>query len=117
MKGCCQFSVHTARMRRNLTKLYREASASDIAQGLAWYPTARGIVADWSAHYGYSIQTIACVVAALSPQCEWKRNLIAADDILARRPVSVAGPLPANVRKAHSRLMPRCAKLFPKVPR
>ena len=88
-------------MRRNLRTLYRRhATKADIAQGAAWYPAARSIMADWSASYSVSVETCAAVTAALSPQCSWPRNLIAADDVLSNRAVSVGGPLPANVRKA-----------------
>ena len=88
-------------MRRNLRTLYRRhATKADIAQGTAWYPAARHIMADWSASYSVSVETAAAVTAALSPQCAWGRNLIAADDVLAQRAVSVAGLLQANIRKA-----------------
>ena len=92
-------------MRRNLRTLYRRyATKADIAQGAAWYPAARSIMTDWSTSYGVSVETAAAVTAALSPQCAWARNLIAADDMLARRAVSVAGPLQANIRKARQLL-------------
>ena len=92
-------------MRRNLRTLYRRhATRADIAQGAAWYPAARSIMADWSASYGVSVETAAAVTAALSPQCAWARNLIAADDVLADRAVSIGGPLPVNIRKARKLL-------------
>lgn len=92
-------------MRRNLRTLYRRhATRADIVNGAAWYPAARHIMADWSASYGVSVETCAAVTAALSPQCSWPRNLIAADDVLARRAISVGGPLQVNIRKARQLL-------------
>lgn len=87
------------RMRANLCRLYKSATPADIAAGSAWYPSARRIIAEWSVSYGFTIPTTACVVAALSPQCDWARNLVIADDMLAGRPPSI-GALRSNVDKA-----------------
>jgi hypothetical protein len=65
---------------------------------------------EWSKAYGVSVETAACVTAALSPQVEWTRNLIVADDILAGRYPSIGGCLPANIRKAY-RLLEMSAKV------
>lgn len=87
-------------MARNLRHLYRhETDTSDIAQGSVWYDDAHTIMREWSHTYGYSIATCAAVTAALSPQCDWNRNLIIADDILAGRVPSI-GAIRANVAKA-----------------
>lgn len=89
-------------IRRNLLALYRSRTPDDESLGAVWYSNSHRLVCDWSEHYGYSIATTACVIAALSPQCEWSRNLIAADELLSgRNHLSISyGPLPANVRKA-----------------
>ena len=91
---------HT-RMVSNLLTLYRQQTTEDDYQhGLVWYPNAHHIVCEWADHYERSIANVACIVAALSPQCTWERNLIAADDILAGNPVSIGGVLGANIFKA-----------------
>jgi len=89
------------RMTSNLRQLYRRhATVADRDTGLMWYPKAHRIVCDWAHTYDRSITNVACVIAAVSPQIDWPRNLIVADDILAGRSPSVGGCLPANVCKA-----------------
>jgi hypothetical protein len=57
---------------------------------------------EFSRGYGVDLRVCAAVTAALSPQCEWSRNLIAAENILAGRSWSGAGPYVVNVRKAET---------------
>ena len=90
---------HHLTMVANLKRLYRRSTAEDKRSGLDWYPSARRIVREWSAHYGYHPSAGACVIAAISPQCPWERNLVIADDVLAQRPPSI-GAIRENVRKA-----------------
>lgn len=87
-------------MASNVLTLYTQASEGARYDGLSWYPAARRIMREWSSHYGYSVDTCACVTAALSPQVEWTRNLIMADDMLAHRALSIGGALQANITKA-----------------
>lgn len=87
-------------MRTNLYNLACRATESERIQGADWYPAVRRIVSEWSATYGHSRETVACVIAALSPQVDWPRNLIMADDVLADRPLSIRG-LETNTRKAY----------------
>jgi hypothetical protein len=87
-------------MTENLVRLYYQSSVNAQTLGASWYPKARSIVAEWSANYVVSRDTVACVIAAISPQCEWERNLIIADDVLAERGQSIGGALHVNVGKA-----------------
>lgn len=88
-------------MGRNLRHLYRtQTTDADRALGSVWYDDAHRIIAEWAHTYGYSIATCAAVTAAISPQCDWTRNLVIADDILAGRPPSIGGAINANVEKA-----------------
>lgn len=84
----------------NLVAAYKLATSADRLDGANWYPAARAIVADWAGHYGLPPQTVANVIAAISPQIEWERNLIVANDVLNYLPPSVGGALPVNVAKA-----------------
>ena len=92
--------IDGALLTRNLLRLYRARTEQDDILGTAWYPAAHHIVCKWSDTYGYSIATVACVIAAISPHCPWERNLIIADDILAGQPASIGGGIRANIRKA-----------------
>jgi hypothetical protein len=94
-----------------LLGVYSAASPSALTLGRAWYPKARGIVREWSESYLLPLNTVACVVAALSPQCDWARNLIIADDILSDRPISIGGALHANIAKARSILAQQTGSL------
>lgn len=96
----CQFDAKRKAIIRNLLKAYAQADPTEVKQGIEWYPAAQAIVREWASHYRYSVDTVACVVAALSPQLEWSRNLIIADDVLAGRVPSVGGVLHSNLRKA-----------------
>lgn len=98
----CQFESRRKELVHNLLNIYGQADASDVEQGIVWYPEAQRIVREWSSHYRYSIDTVACVVASLSPQLEWKRNLVIADDVLASRVPSIGGVLMSNLRKAET---------------
>lgn len=96
-----QYASRITEMGRNLRHLYRtQTTDSDRALGLPWYDNAHRIMRDWSDSYGYSIATCAAVTAAISPQCDWTRNVIIADDILAMRPPSIGGAINSNVENA-----------------
>lgn len=84
----------------NLLQAYEHTSESAHTDGLAWYPKARQIVSEWADHYRLPLNTVASVIAAISPQCDWERNLIIADDVLADRAISVNGVLLKNLGKA-----------------
>jgi hypothetical protein len=96
----CQYEGQRSAIVRNLLKVFRQATTEDMAAGVRWYPDANGIIREWAGHYRYSVDTTACVVAALSPQLEWTRNLVIADDVLANRVPSIGGVLHSNLRKA-----------------
>jgi hypothetical protein len=97
-----RYPARITEMARNLRHLYKhETTMADVALGSVWYDDAHTIMREWSATYGYSIATCAAVTAALSPQCDWPRNLVIADDILAGRVPSI-GAIKANVSKAEA---------------
>ncbi len=87
-------------LRDNLRKQFTLIHDTDSVEGSGWYPLAQSIVRQWAEHYRYSVDTVAMVVAAISPQVEWSRNLIIADDVLANRIPSIGGVLHVNLRKA-----------------
>ena len=96
----CQFEPRRQEIINNLLDVYMQRTTADVDAGIMWYPTAQRIVREWSEHYHYSVDTVAAVIAALSPQLEWSRNLVIADDILAQRNPSVGGALFKNIAKA-----------------
>jgi hypothetical protein len=97
----CQFDRQRDTLCANLRAIWQtRVQPVDVTLGHDWYPQVQTIVRDWASHYRYSVDTVAAVVAALSPQVEWSRNLIIADDLLAQRMPSIGGALHINIRKA-----------------
>lgn len=88
-----------ATLASNINRIMAVAGPSDIRNGVAWYPNARAIVDEWAALFQHDPRTVAAVIAALSPQLEWRRNLVIAADILAGHAPSIGTPvaLPRNV--------------------
>lgn len=87
-------------MTVNVLSVYHDATLAERKAGLDWYPNAHDVVLQWAGYYGRSIANVACVVAALSPQVSWERNLIIADDVLKGDNPSIGGVLHVNLRKA-----------------
>lgn len=89
-------------MRANLRKVYAQATDAEREAGRNWYPEAERIIREWALHYALRPRTVAAVVAALSPQCRWERNLVAANDVLSQQAISLGGPLNVNIAKARA---------------
>lgn len=60
---------------RNILKVYRRASADDISNGLEWYARAWRMSADIAGKTGLHPHTVIGVMAALSPNNRWERNV------------------------------------------
>lgn len=60
---------------RNILKLYRKANADDITAGLEWYDRAKRAALLMSHKYDLPVTTIVGVMAALSPNNRWERNV------------------------------------------
>lgn len=95
----CQFESRRTELRDNLVLAYTQSSETARSNGLAWYPEARRIVRTWAKADGISVSSVACIIAALSPQVSWETNIIAARALLDGLPV--VGPFQASIRKAN----------------
>jgi hypothetical protein len=84
---------------RNITKLFREASASDIETAAEWYADAYRIAEAFSAKYGYTVAQCAGVIAAVSPLQSWGANINLSARILDVGGLT-GGYLKANLAKA-----------------
>lgn len=93
---------------RRILRWYDAATPEQAAHGLAWYAEARTFAADLAATYGHSVETVAAVIAALSPQCTWDANMSATRNLLARYADGHRSDLPgyagytANVSKGYA---------------
>lgn len=65
-----------------ITGKYRTLDPWNIANGLTWYYEARQHAENLSKKYGLSLETIAGIIAVLSPGVRWDRNLEDAEAIL-----------------------------------
>jgi len=70
------------RMVHNITSVYRDADAVQYNEGLVWYPDAQKAAHDIAAKYGIAVYIVVAVIAALSPNNKWARNVINADALI-----------------------------------
>jgi hypothetical protein len=66
---------------RRILEAYKAATPREVAEGAVWYPTAHAL-AGLLAGYGNEREG-AGVIAALSPQIQWDRNVVLATDAYA----------------------------------
>jgi hypothetical protein len=98
---------------RNIIGTYYLAAESDKHDGFEWYKRALNVTARIANTYGLHVMTVAGVIAALSPNNKWERNLVDAENVC--RLYSLAGASSAadckvctyktNLRKAIQILM------------
>ena len=60
---------------RNILKVYRRATSEDVANGLEWYDRAKRYASIISNLSGVNLYTVVGVMAALSPNNRWERNV------------------------------------------
>lgn len=60
---------------RNIRNVYSLATADEIKSGLAWYDGAHAHACELSSLYGIPLQAAAEILAALSPNVRWGRNV------------------------------------------
>lgn len=99
------------RYARNLRKLYAQATPADIMQGSTWYPVAMDGCHAWGERFNVEPETVACVIAAISPQCDWTSNLRIALEVLSGQALVTGGALRANVAKARAIYRDRATSL------
>ena len=67
---------------RNIKAIYELASAAEIAEGMAWYGTAKSIATLIAGQYGIPANQAIGVLAALSPRNKWTRNVIDCEQLI-----------------------------------
>lgn len=60
---------------RNITKLFRTASAEQVATGAAWYAEAHEYATTLATKHGLTVEAVAGIIAALSPMQSWGANI------------------------------------------
>lgn len=85
-------------LARNIMAVLRRSEAVDAAEGANWYPEAYRAIQGLSERHKVSFDTAAAVVAVLSPQLRWTRNILAAEAALSG--YHLPGVLGTSYRKA-----------------
>jgi len=60
---------------RNILKVYRRASDADTINGVEWYDRAKRAAIDIAEYTNIHVNTVIGVMAALSPNNRWERNV------------------------------------------
>ena len=78
--------VYTLRkITNNLHRYIELATEQDIEEGLNWYPEANEFCRVLANKHGLTMQQVAGITAALSPQVEWGQNKRWAEQFIASR--------------------------------
>ncbi len=66
-------------LRRNIRNVLAQATAEQRQEGRAWYQAAHTFAIGLSERYDVSVRQACGIIAALSPQTKWARNMQLAD--------------------------------------
>jgi hypothetical protein len=69
-------------MIHNITSVFRDADCVQYNEGLAWYPDAQKAAHDIAVKYDVPVYIVVAVIAALSPNNKWSRNVTNADALI-----------------------------------
>lgn len=69
-------------MRHALLSVVSQATPEECDEGIDWYPAALRTCERWATEYGFSVDAVCGVVAALSPNTSWAENLRCAEMLL-----------------------------------
>jgi len=75
--------VDHERMIHNITSVYRDADETQHAEGLLWYSDAQKAAYHIAVKYDVAVYIVAAVIAALSPNNKWSRNVTNAATLIA----------------------------------
>lgn len=86
---------------KNITKHARRATAKQWRAGSSWYSDAHTFCDTLAKYERLPVHSVVGCLAALSPQCSWKDNLLGTLSMVKLRKVSPASPIyPVNATKA-----------------
>ncbi len=66
----------------NIKAIYLLSTTQEKIDGANWYESAHKIALNLADNYGLTLQTVAGVIAALSPRNKWSRNVIDAENVI-----------------------------------
>lgn len=82
----------------NIREWYQRATPAERAEGAAWYADAHQQCVVLAQEHGLTTETVAAIVAVLSPALRWERNIAAARAVITGAATTSA--YGANVAKA-----------------
>ena len=89
MKNTTTTNVESTIGTRNILAVFALATAGELQEGLDWYHRANRVAAEIASAHGISLETAAGVIADLSPNNRWERNIVDAENII--RAYSIGG--------------------------
>jgi len=66
----------------NIKAIYLLSTPQEKVDGANWYKSAHKIALNLADDYGLTLQTVAGVIASLSPRNKWSRNVIDAENLI-----------------------------------
>jgi hypothetical protein len=88
----------TRRVVDRIVTTWHRATAQDMDNGAGWYAEGEKLVDELASEHGLTRETVATVIAHLSPRTTWQRNVQGARSLLADG--TAPGCLGANVDRA-----------------
>lgn len=74
--------MRTCDASKKLRRIMHRATAADYVEGQTWYDRAHDIARELSERYYLSLETVAAVIAVLSTNNKWSRNLFDAEEVI-----------------------------------
>lgn len=81
---------------RNITRIYRATTPDDRVEGRGWYAAARELAESLDQR---NPVRAAAVIAVLSPQLSWRRNVVEAQNAYVGRPIRTLGRSAAKAQR------------------
>ena len=72
----------TVKNRNNIEKVFKLATPEEIKDGVTWYALAQADARRMAIYYSIPLTTVVGVIASLSPNNKWERNVINAKDLI-----------------------------------
>ena len=69
-------------MTANIVAMYNDATPAQIDTGMAWYSDAQSQAHDIAIKHDMPVYIVVAVIAALSPNNKWTRNVLNADELI-----------------------------------
>ena len=70
------------KMIHNIVSVLRDSDETQHAEGLLWYPNAQKAAHDIAVKHDIAVYLVVAVIAALSPNNKWSRNVTNADALI-----------------------------------